>query len=278
MKRIFEKLIIPPQKRTRLQEIRLRVGRPVCLVCDNQVEVLHNVFTKKDMEEVFRLICNDSVYSKQNEILQGFVTLRGGHRAGICGTAVYNGSEIVNIRDISAINFRIAHAHTGCSDLLLRKISVGSGLLFCGAPCSGKTTMLRDTARNLSRSNKVALIDSRGELAASYKGEAQNDVGNSFVLDGYSKADGFDHALRCLSPDYIICDEIGSASDSNCIENAINSGVGIICSAHCTGVDELLAKPNLQRITRYFSKVVFLGNRERVGQVLDIINTDELSS
>jgi stage III sporulation protein AA len=102
---------------------------------------------------------------------------------------------------------------------------------------------LRDTARSLSNKYKIALIDTRGEIASVYQGENQLDVGDSFVLDGYNKSDGFDHSVRCLSPDYIICDEIGTAEDSASVLNAVNSGVGVIASAHCADKQEVLAKP-----------------------------------
>ncbi|MBQ5398917.1 MAG: stage III sporulation protein AA [Ruminococcus sp.] len=276
MKRIFERLNLPPQKRIRLQEIRLRVNKPVTLISENKTETIDRFVSRADMESFFRIICNDSVYSKQNEIMQGFITLKGGHRAGICGTAVYNGDEIVNIRDINSINFRIAHEKIGCSDSLLRHTELGRGILICGAPCSGKTTILRDIARNLSEGFRIAVIDSRGELGSVYKGEPQNDLGSSFVLDGYSKKDGFDHALRCLAPDYIICDEIGTNEDACSLENSINSGAGVICSAHCANKRELLSKPVLRNVVRCFSSIVFLGNREKVGQVLSVINTNEL--
>ena len=278
MKRIFEKLGIPPQKRTSLNEIRLRVNKPAMLLDKNKAFTLNKILTKRELEEIFRLMCDYSVYSKQNEIKNGFITLKGGHRAGICGTAVYDKGEIINIRDISAINLRIACEHKGCSDKLMKNIKINSGILLCGAPCSGKTTMLRDIARKLSEHYKVAVIDTRGELAATYQGENGCDVGTSFVLDGYSKTDGFDHALRCLSPDYIICDEIGTAQDALSVENAVNSGVGIICSAHCNNTSELLSKPILKNIVKYFDNIFFLGNRENVGQVIEETKSYELIS
>ncbi|MEE3333427.1 MAG: ATPase, T2SS/T4P/T4SS family [Ruminococcus sp.] len=276
MKRIYEKLHIPPQKRTSLTEIRLRVNKPVVLVSGVRTEILSGIITKNNLADLFALMCGYSVYSKQNEIKNGYITLKGGHRAGICGTAVYGDEGVINIRDISAVNIRIAREYIGCSNELLRKVKPGKGMLICGAPCSGKTTLLRDTARSLSNKYKIALIDTRGEIASVYQGENQLDVGDSFVLDGYNKSDGFDHSVRCLSPDYIICDEIGTAEDSASVLNAVNSGVGVIASAHCADKQEVLAKPFLRETLRFFDTIVFLGNRHNTGQITEAISYDEL--
>ena len=110
------------------------------------------------LESAVHTICEYSVYSRQNEISEGFVTLRGGHRAGICGTAVMRGGVISNIRDISSLNLRFAREVRGCADNLLRRISnIKSGVLVCGAPNSGKTTFIRDLARQLSYRYKISL-------------------------------------------------------------------------------------------------------------------------
>lgn len=278
MKRIFDYLNIPPQKRINLQEIRLCINKPIILYSKNKSDIINRLITKKDLEHIFTLMCNYSVYSKQNEIKQGFITLKGGNRAGICGTAVYGKDGIINIRDISAVNIRIVGEYIGCADKLLSQIEVKKGLLLCGAPCSGKTTLLRDIARKLSERHKLSLIDTRGEIAASYLGECQCDVGYSFVLDGYSKTDGFDHAVRCLSPDFIVCDELGSAEDITSVQNAINSGTSVIASAHCSDKDELMSKPYLRDIAAYFSNIAFLHNRENVGQLRELVSGNELLS
>lgn len=178
-KNISRRLLpLAPKLSDSVQEIRLRLSRPLTLVCpDNTYYLTQNgglsntildgamlVVSKADIVDTFNNICNYSVYNRQNEIVNGFVTMYGGHRAGICGTAVVNNGKIVNIRDITSINVRIAREHKGCADSLYNKIiAVSGGVLICGAPCSGKTTVLRDLARLLSTKGKknVALIDER---------------------------------------------------------------------------------------------------------------------
>ena len=288
-------ICIPENIKLGVQEIRLRVNRPIALCTpeDTYYITKNGCLTntpldsamlsvcQKELFEVFNNICNYSVYARQNEIKNGFITLRGGHRAGICGTAVFDNNRISNIRDISSINIRIANEHINCSKVLLEKIKLfDGGLLICGAPCSGKTTVLRDIARLLSTEykRKIAVIDSRSEIAGTYKGVYQKDIGLSDVLDGYSKTDGFSHAIRCLSPDTIICDEIGSDDDVISVENAINSGVSVIATVHCSNKRELLRKESIKKLLklRGFDTVVFLDSRKNAGKILQMVNCNEL--
>ncbi|MCH5298152.1 MAG: stage III sporulation protein AA [Ruminococcus sp.] len=275
-----------------IQEIRLRVKRPISF-CTGSItyfltengsittEPSGKLLTvdKEDIRQTFTNLCNYSVFSKQNEIRNGFITIRGGSRAGICGTAVTENNSISNIRDIGSINIRVASERIGCCDDLLSRMSEPErGFLLCGAPCSGKTTILRDVARCLSINHNVAVIDSRSELAGTYMGEAQNDIGMCDVLDGYSKSDGFDHAVRCLSPEIVVCDEIGDELDARSVENATGSGVAVIASAHCSDKDEFMRKHSLLRLieNHAFNNIVFLKSRREIGRIGEIVTCDEL--
>lgn len=286
---------VPDEIRDNLIEIRLRVNKPIALCCIDDTYYLTDkgcltntilnqqmlITNSRELQEIFNTICCFSVYSKQNEIKNGYVTIKGGHRIGICGTAVIENNSIINIRNISSINIRISAEHKDCSKQILSQIKdIKSGLLICGAPCSGKTTILRDLARILSTDykKKVALIDQRSEIAATYKGVSQYDVGMCDVLDGYSKKDGFDQGLRCMSPDIIICDEIGTAQDITSLENSVNSGVSVIASAHCTSPKELKSKPQFKGLisSGAFTYAAFLGNKKNVGQLMSVVRTNEL--
>ena len=199
----------------------------------------------------------------------------GGHRAGICGTAVVNNGKIVNIRDITSINVRIAREHKGCADSLYNKIiAVSGGVLICGAPCSGKTTVLRDLARLLSTKGKknVALIDERGELAGTASGKFQNDIGMCDVYDSYNKSEAMLHAIRSMAPEIVICDEIGSKEDIYAVEKSVNCGVRIISSTHCASEYELKQKANMVSLmkTGAFQTLVFLSNRTHAGEIVKI--------
>lgn len=276
-------------------EIRLRLNRPLSIVCTNYTYYITAsgnltssvsdkymlTITKQDIDETFQNICNYSVYTRQNEIINGFVTMQGGHRAGICGTAVISNGRISNIRDISSLNIRIAREHKGCADLLYQKIKTSDkGILICGAPCSGKTTVLRDLARILStsESKNVSLIDERGELAGTSSGAFQNDIGMCDVFDCYKKSDGISQAVRSMSPDIVMCDEIGSADDVLAIEQAVNSGVTVIATVHAANENELKNKSNICSAVKLgaFKKIVFLSDRSNVGKITRISEAGEI--
>lgn len=261
-----------------LQEIRLRIGCQTTIVTASDTYYCGKKVERRDLTELVSAICNYSVYAKQNEILGGFITLRGGSRAGICGTAVYSGNNLINIRDISSVVLRVSNERLDCAKMILDKVAPTSGVLICGAPCSGKTTILRDMARLLSKEYRVSLIDTRGELAAVYGGNPQNDVGRADVLDGYPRSLGFDHAVRCLSPDIIICDEIGTDEDAAALAQAAICGVSTIASAHARNRDELVKKRFFSELSekRVFGTVVFLESRKRAGEISEVCAFDEL--
>lgn len=288
---------IPNYIKEQVQEIHIRTNKPIALYCGKTTYYLTSgnqivthwfndnmiIATHSDVSETFQNICCYSVYSKQTEIINGFITMKGGHRAGICGTAFYNGENITSIRDISSINLRVARELKGISEDILNKIDISNGgLLICGVPSCGKTTILRDVSRVLSTkySLKVCVVDERGELGGTYSGVVQNDLGLSDVLDGYKKQDGIMHALRCMSPNVIICDEIGSDSEAEGIKECLNSGVTVIASAHCANIDELLTKPQTSKLisTGAFEYIVFLSNRETPGKIKEVYQLEEVKS
>ena len=273
----------PPNVMNTAVELVLRTDRPLCIECPNKrfyftengcltdSLLSQNMVkvSKHAMIETFQNICNYSVYSFQNEINNGYITMKGGHRAGICGTAVVDNGKIVSIKDISTINIRIAREVKGCSDTLCEKVDPKSGIIICGEPCSGKTTLLRDYARKLSYDYKVALIDERNELSSNHNGIPQNDIGMCDVYDSYLKDDAITHAVRSMSPDIIVCDEISTLKDIKTVENSVNSGVSFVCTLHAKNKDELLKKENIRKLisTGAFSQLVFLSSRKKVGEI-----------
>jgi stage III sporulation protein AA len=288
-------LNLPLKIKARVQEIRLRAGRPVMLsLPEGPVFVTKQglpTFTqcgallyaqKSDIDEAFRMICDCSVHSHQREIQNGFVTLHGGHRAGICGTAVTQNNTVSNIRDISSINIRIARDIAGAANEVVAALTSGgkiAGSLIIGPPGCGKTTILRDLARILStgtqltRMMRVAIVDERGEIAATFQGQPQNDLGPCCdVLDGYPKGEGIMQAVRCLSPDVVICDEIGGEDDERAVEMSLNAGVAVIASAHAASMRELMMRPQTARLvsTGAFKKAVRLKGRECPGTIAEV--------
>lgn len=247
-------------------EIRLRAGRPgVCVGILGDMRVCSEPFSAAEIADCFAEICRYSVHSFQEDIARGFVTLDGGHRVGICGTAVTKGGKIEMFKDISGLNIRIAHEVRGCADEVYSRFFSGDprSVLIAGKPLCGKTTVLRDLARRLGERHRVTLIDSRNELSASFHGTPTLDIGlNTDVLCGCSKSDGIMLALRTLSPELIICDEIGN--DGSAVEQALFCGVKLIASAHAASLDELWKRPQTRGIAPFFDCLALIGDRGRL--------------
>lgn len=252
-------------------EIRIRVGRPaVCVNIFGEMRICSDPFSAEETAEFFAQICRYSVHSFQDEIARGFVTLDGGHRVGISGTAVRENGKIAFIKDVSGLNIRVAHQVVGCSDEIYERFFSNGlcSLLIAGKPLSGKTTVLRDLARRLGESRRVTVIDSRNEISASVHGMPSLDVGlNTDVLCGCGKSEGIMIALRSLSPEVIICDEI--AHDEAAVEQALFCGVKVIAAAHAGNLAELDRRFGACGLPRLFDAAAVIGERGKLFETDD---------
>ena len=283
---------IPKQAQGEITEIRMRINKPLTLHTGQSM-----YFVKEDgslvpiqttgmvmvgprqMEESFSRICGYSVYSHQEELNQGFLTVEGGHRAGICGTAVMDGGKIVHIKQISSLNLRVAHQVARASEPLLKAMDGRPvSLLLAGAPASGKTTILRDLCYKMccgcmGRYYKTTVIDERHEIAAMSGGVAQYDLGVTCdVLDGFPKEQGILHAVRTLSPEFIFCDELGGEKEVQAVKQAMYCGVSMVATVHCGSMGELCGRPHLVSLLRQnaFQYVVFLKGRPALGEIAGV--------
>lgn len=281
-------------------EIRLRSNRPVVLfsggkslfLCgDSTVSQMPGenacVCSQNELNDTFSRLCGYSIHTHQSSINNGFVTMKGGHRAGVAGTAVcaQNG-EIISIRDVSSLNIRIARQAEGCSNEIVKRFfSHGAqSLIIAGPPSSGKTTVLRDLAKNLSSANgcrcfKVVVIDEREELAAIESGIPSRSIGlNCDVLNSYPKEKAIMAAVRTLSPEIIVCDEIGSQKEVEAIRHGVNTGVRFIVTVHASDFDELVSRPQIERLleTYSFDEVVMLSGFDEPCKVKATYESGEL--
>ena len=232
----------------RLLELRLRLGGKLCAVYRDGAKFLSYAdggkeitVTERDIKRALELVTNFSMYAYEKDIKNGFVTLPCGHRVGICGEAALSGGKISHLKSIQALNYRFAREFIGVSDGIMDKILVGGMIkntVIVSPPMCGKTTLLRDIARNLSLLGKrVSIIDERGEIAAISGGISPFDLGYGCdVLSGAPKADGMLFMLRSMSPDVIITDEIGENSDFAAIAEIKKRGVSIITSIHGSNI------------------------------------------
>lgn len=262
-----------------LKEIRLRVNRKTALRyidCEKIVDFIPN---EKNMISVLQMLCENSIYSYQSQICNGFITLYGGHRVGIMGSCSVKDGKINNVNYISSLNFRISKEIIGaCNDVLKFVITNNqiNNTLIVSKPGCGKTTVLRDLIRVISNIGfNVSVIDERGEIAAMYKGVPQNDVGlRTDVMDNVSKSIGMKIAIRTMAPDVIFADEIGTQGDLEAINYGVCSGVKGIFTAHASTIDELLKNINLKKLydEKIFKKLIFL---EREGKVKNIYTLED---
>lgn len=263
--------------------LEIRVNKKIRVFYEKSFILLDPEVLVEDIDEIFKKLCNYSVYSFQEQLKNGFVTFSGGHRVGIASSAVLENGEITGIKEISSLNLRIAREFKNCSKNIYEIIKQSSkGALIVGAPLSGKTTILRDLARLFSNENKVTIVDERFEIAACSEGKAQMDVGSSDVLSGFPKSTGILRAVRCLSPNVIICDEIGTFEESKAINETLNSGVKIIASIHALNEKEILKKPQILWLLHSgaFEKIVILssdliGNPEKILEASEVVRSED---
>ncbi len=268
-------IIVRSEYAREVNEIRFCMNKPVMLCCKEVMYCLRdskgqNVIADKEcFNFILDRLTGGSLYSVNESIRQGFVTTKGGHRVGVCGTAVSEGDKIIHVKDISALCFRVAREAEGCAHKLSFDIiedgRVLNGLI-ASPPGYGKTTMLRDLCRILAGGSapcgfkKVGITDERGEIAAVYNGVQRFDTGlSSFVCTGYSKLNAMKIMLRSMSPDVIVTDEIGSGEEFAAVFEALKCGVSVIASVHAYCLDDL--KRRIGKDLRAFDRIFFIHNK-----------------
>jgi len=278
---------VSEEEKSKASQIRLRIGAPACLSLPSGLLTVGSIpVTKEQMKEMILHLCGYSIYTHQHELAAGYISVPGGHRAGICGRASLDGGKITSVSDITSICLRIAREHSGCGDRLIKELfdyGVCSAVIV-GEPGSGKTTLLRDIACGLAegkagRQLSVAVVDERGEFAMNDESGGTSRICRSCdVLSGYPRADGITQALRSLAPDVIVCDEVACEKDANAILAGINAGVHIICSLHAGSPKELALRKITRLLlgTKAFDRFALLCGRVNPGAVRCILNREEL--
>lgn len=267
-----------------LQEIRIKIGKPLSLIKDNKEIICKYNVTSEDLRITLQKISNYSLYAFEEEIRQGYITIQGGHRVGLAGQCVIQKNTIKTIKNISSMNIRVCKEIIGCSNEIMEYIVDNNEILntlIISPPKCGKTTMLRDIARNISngfsainlRGKRTVIIDERSEIAASYNGVPQMNVGiRTDVYDNCIKSEGMMIAIRSMAPEVLICDEIGTYKDMEALVMAFNSGVNVIATIHGKNIEDLYARPVFKEVldNKVISKVIVLSNKKGVGTIEEV--------
>ncbi len=283
----------PPELLAQAGEVRIRAGKPLILVSGGgdtfldacgQPAALGDAFIANgdDVARTMQLICRNSLYACEEELRQGFITVPGGHRIGIVGQAVMTGGELKTLKNISAMNIRLAREIRGAADAVMPYAVNGACRVFnslvISPPRCGKTTVLRDMARQLSSGIgrlgfagvQVGIVDERSELAACQDGVPTADLGpRADVLDGCPKAIGMLMLIRSMAPQVIVTDELGREADAVAVREASHAGVAVVASAHGQDIADIAARPFLGELIaeRIFERYIILGDTPSAGTV-----------
>ncbi|WP_239984851.1 stage III sporulation protein AA [Sporolactobacillus pectinivorans] len=275
---LFQAVILrtPEHVRNNLEEIRLRTGCPLELIVSNSCWETPDedlpIFKKEHAVQMLQRISRYSLYTMEEELKRGYVTIRGGHRIGLAGRVITENGHVLRIRDVTFFNIRLAKQKIGAALPLVPYLYQKGrwlGTLIIGAPQTGKTTLLRDLTRMISGgipdrcipAKKTGIIDERSEIAGCVAGVPQNDVGErTDVLDACPKAEGMMMMIRSMSPEVLIVDEIGRKEDMEAMFEALNAGVSVMASAHGFSLTQLKSRPSLAPLleARMFDRYVIL--------------------
>ena len=279
-----------------LQEIRLRTGRPLAIVERGREVFLTGDgartreagaawrVTAQELRETMEFVGEYSLYAYEDELRQGYLTIRGGHRVGVAGRTVLDGDKVKSVRYISCVNVRLSHEVPGCADPVLPYLWGDEGLLhtlIISPPRCGKTTLLRDMVRQISdgsrarRGYTVGVVDERSEICGCFMGIPENDVGvRTDVMDACPKAEGMMMLVRSMAPEVIAVDEIGRYEDIDAIETVLYSGCRLIATVHGSSLSDIQAKPLFQRLAQeqVFERYVILGDSFRSGHIGEILD------
>lgn len=283
---------LPEGVRQDIEEIRCRTGYPPELITSQgvyqQTERVVAAFTSQEAQEMLQKISHYSLYTLEEELRRGYITIRGGHRIGLAGHVLTENGRVLRLRDVTFFNIRLAKQIIGAANSIVPHLYYEGhwlSTLIIGAPLTGKTTMLRDLARQISEGiaarkiggRKTGIVDERSEIAGCVSGVPQNQIGpRTDVLDACPKAEGMMMMIRSMSPEVLIVDEIGRKEDTEALLEALNAGVSVMATAHGYRLDQVRRRPALTTLfeSAFFQRFIIV-SRNRLGGAAHIRVLDQ---
>ena len=262
---------LPLLRARRLEEMRFYAGQNACFVVDGRGETQNVLFSARDVDDLVTALCGYSRYAYETQLAQGFIPLEGGHRAGICGRVTQDRDGTPHLSSPTSVCIRVARAIQGASSEVLPYMVDADGrvrrTLLLGPPGCGKTTVLRDAAEKLAEQGfRVAVCDEREELFPEQAALKKMDV-----MRGADKATAIQMFLRAMSPQVILCDEIGDVRDVQALKNASRCGVGLAATAHAGTIRDVLHRPVLRKLydAAVFERYLLLGRHGKLEAAVD---------
>jgi len=244
-----------------LFEIRLRAERKMQLAGRSEDRMCGEPLTRRQLAQIVSALMEHSLYAWEDELARGYFTTRQGFRVGVAGKYRMLDGEL-RLQDICSLCIRLAHAAPGCADRLMKYLVEGRACLILSPPGCGKTTLLRDAARQLSNGGRtVAVLDERCEIAAAWQGLPSMDVGErTDVVEGIGKSRGIPMIVRALSPQILVTDELGGLEDAAAVADELCCGVQMIATAHAGSLEDAQGRQAIAPLLeRGFDMVVQLG-------------------
>jgi len=269
---------LPGTIKKNLEEIRIRNGHNIILYasgkeyeleCKNGVKIDNFI-----INNIFNSFINFSAYAYQEELANGYITIEGGHRVGVCGRTVMENGKVKTIKDISSVNIRKSREMIGVSDPCMGYLLKGKRQIYntiiVSPPKCGKTTLLRDMIRNFSSLGfQVGVCDERSEISGMYNGMPSYDLGSrTDILDGCPKEKGMIMLIRSMSPDLIATDEIGKPEDCHAIEAAVCAGISLLTTIHGNGYEDVIRSGIGELVKKgVFERLIYLTNVPAIGSI-----------
>lgn len=286
-------LSLPKEILIQLTELRIRRGKPLILVfggkslfitesgklINHNAQYAYKIYDD-EFDILYKRLNNFSVQNNIDNLINGYITIDGGNRVGVASEAVYKDGELASVKNVSSLNIRIAKEIKDCARQIMNVLYVNSlpSIIVASSPSGGKTTFLRDFSRLLSSGfnnqyRKVAVIDERCEIAFRAGGRIIADVGcNTDVLSSFPKSKGIEIAVRTLSPEFIICDEISDIDEAEAVRQGFLSGVKFAVSVHASSRDEILSKPIIRSLLSLgeFDFVILLNDYTNDFEIMEV--------
>lgn len=261
-----------------VSDITIIAGKNLFVLADGVIFQSEIFVTRGTIDKIVEKMCRGSVYANQSTLRHGYITLDGGDRVGAVGSVVADeNGKVTHMREITALNIRISREIKGAADKAMPHILQGGRIfntLIISPPSRGKTTILRDAARQCGDKMRCGIVDERCEIAGQ---RGERDVGKyTSVINSCSKGEGMMMLLRSMAPSAVFTDEIGSEEDEDAMLKMLNAGIKTVCTAHGYDERDIMRRNGLKRLydEGVFEKIIVLSASGKIGSIEKVIDRE----